>query len=330
MTDPRRATEKLRRRAISLPALAVGTAAMTISLPFWLPIVAIVDLARARFRMPVTRLGLFALQWGWIECGGVARAFGLWLRGRSSDEDAHYRLMGWWAGALMAALERTVGLRPSIEGRDALAGGDAIVLARHASFGDSLLSGWALASEMRLHPRYVLKKELLFDPCLDIVGLRVPNHFLDRGADDGDAELDALVRLAGTVGPGSVGVIFAEGTRANDAKRARALEKIGERNPERAARMAGLRRLLPPRPAGSTAMLRGAPDADVVLVWHTGFDGLDTVGGMIRRVAEPLVPARFVAVRVPRAEVPGGDGFERWLDDRWLEMDAAVDDALGG
>ncbi len=77
--------------------------------------------------------------------------------------------------------------------------GDAIVLSRHASLGDSLLSGWALATELRLQPRYVLKKELLFDPCLDIVGLRVPNHFLDREASDGSVELDAL-RETGTRG----------------------------------------------------------------------------------------------------------------------------------
>ncbi len=37
---------------------------------------------------------------------------------------------------------------------------------------------------------------------------------------------------------------------------------------------------------------------------------------------------RFVARRVPRAEVPDGDAFVRWLDDQWLRMDADVDAAL--
>ena len=77
------------------------------------------------------------------------------------------------------------------------------------------------------------------------------------------------------------------------------------------------------------ALLAGAPDADVVLVWHTGFDGLDSFGGMVRRLAWPLTPVRFVARRVARSEVPTDD-FIGWLDDQWLRMDAEVDAALAG
>jgi hypothetical protein len=32
--------------------------------------------------------------------------------------------------------------------------------------------------------------------------------------------------------------------------------------------------------------------------------------------------------RFPRSEVPDGEPFADWLDRRWLEMDAAVDEAL--
>jgi len=41
----------------------------------------------------------------------------------------------------------------------------------------------------------VLKRELLADPCLDIVGNRLPNHFLDRHATDSGPELAALPRV---------------------------------------------------------------------------------------------------------------------------------------
>lgn len=329
MSNPRGRVEKLRRRSISLTGLAVATITITLTVPIWLPVALVVDAARLRFRFPVARLLTFAVCWCWIESGGVLRAFALWLRGRAGDRDAHYRLMAWWAGALMRAMSRTTGMRPTIEHLDVLVPGNAVVLSRHASLGDSLLSGWAFATEAQIHPRYVLKKELLFDPCLDVVGLRVPNHFLDREATDGSAELAALEDLAAGIGPGVVGVIFAEGTRSNDAKRQRALEKIAERDPERAERMRPLRRLLPPRTAGSMALLAGAPDADVILVWHTGFDGLDSFGGMVRRLGRGLPPARFVAERVPRSEVPSGASFGRWLDDQWLRMDAEVDAALG-
>jgi len=328
MTDPRHRVEKLRRRAVSLPALAIGTLAITATVPIWLPISLVVDLVRLRWRFPMARLLAMGVCWCWIESLGVARAFGLWARGRSDDHAAHYELMAWWSAALMRSMRATAGMNPRIEGVEDLVAGDAIILARHASLGDSLLSGWALVSEVGLQPRYVLKKELLFDPCLDIVGLRVPNHFLDREAIDGSVELEAIADMASGIGPGIVGVIFAEGTRTNAAKRARALAKIAEREPERAERLGSLRRLLPPRPAGSMAMLDGAPDADVVLVWHTGFDGLDSFAGMMREVARGLPPVRFVARRYPRDEVPEGERFVAWLDDHWLAMDAEVDAVL--
>ncbi len=327
MPDHRSVRARLRRRIVSVPALVLAACTITLTAPLWAPVVVVIDLARGRRRLPVARLLSFGVCWTWLETAGVARAFGLWITGRARDERANYDLMRWWADALMRALELTIGIEPRVEGVDALDGGDAVVISRHASLADSLLSAWAIRGRGDVWPRYVLKRELLYDPCLDIVGLRVPNHFLDRASGD-DAELDALRELAAGVGPGVVAVIFAEGTRANDTKRTRALARIAERDAERAERLGPLRRLLPPRPAGSRALVEGAPAADLVLAWHTGFDGLDSFGGMLRLLARPLPPVRFVMRRVPRAEVPAGDGFDRWLDEQWLRMDAEVDAAL--
>ena len=328
MADHRSVLGRLRRRSISVPAMLLATGLITLSVPIWLPVAVLVDVVRLRFRLPIARLLGFGVCWCWIETVGVVRSARLWMVGRAGDEDAHYELMAWWAGALMRALEWTTGISPRIEGAAEVSEGNALVLSRHVSLADSLLSGWALRSELGLRPRYVLKRELLFDPSLDIVGLRLPNHFLDREAEDGSIELAEIATLASGVGPGTVAVIFAEGTRANERKRARALEKIGERDPDRARRMSGLRHLLPPRPAGSAALATGAPGADIVLVWHTGFDGLDTFAGMIEHLARPLPPVRWVARRVPRADVPDGDAFVAWLDEQWLRMDAEVDAAL--
>lgn len=330
MAEHRGRGEKLRRRLVSVPALFVTTAVSTLTAPLWLPVAVVVDAVRMRFRLPIARLLAFGVGWCWIEIWGVLHAGWLWSTGRADDEAANYDLMGRWSGALMTALRVTTGISPRIEGLDALAGGNAIVLSRHVSLADSLLSGWVTSSVARVWPRYVLKRELLFDPCLDIVGLRVPNHFLDRQSIDGAAELAELRALSDGVGPNVIAVIFAEGTRANPHKRARALEKIGERDPARAGRLAALRHLLPPRAAGSVALLEGAPDADVVMAWHTGFDGLDSFGGMVAKLAQPLPPVRFVMHRIPRSEVPRGDAFSDWLDDQWLRMDAEVDAALGG
>jgi hypothetical protein len=36
----------------------------------------------------------------------------------------------------------------------------------------------------------------------------------------------------------------------------------------------------------------------------------------------------FAARRVPRADVPSGDAFTAWLDNRWIELDEQVDQLL--
>lgn len=330
MSDHRSHRARLRRRGLSVPALLAFAVSITVTVPIWLPVSVLADAVRLRFRLPIARLLAFGVCWSWIEVAGVAHSFATWLAGKGTDPATQYGLMRWWAAALMAALQRTIGIAPRLEGGEALAGGNVVVLSRHASLADSLLSAWAIRVQAGLWPRYVLKRELLFDPCLDIVGLRVPNHFLDREAPDHDAELGALRQLASGVGEGIAAVIFTEGTRANPAKRARALERIAERDPERAERLAPLRHLLPPRPGGSAALVEGAPRADVVLAWHTGFDGLDSFAAIVAKLAKPLPPVRYVVRRVPRGEVPSGEAFLDWLDDQWLRMDGEVDTALNG
>ncbi len=318
------------RRLVSVPGLLLIAALLPGTSVIWVPLAVIVDVARGRLRLPLVRLLMFGVWWAWIETICIGRALGLSLMGRGKNTSKNYAIVRWWAKHQMNGLRATTGIRPVLEGAEHLVSGNAVVLSRHASLADSLLSAWAMCVEANLYPRYVLKQELLADPCLDIVGSRVPNHFLDRGALDGSVELAALRELSAGVGPGVVAVIFAEGTRANDKKRQRALEKIAVRDPARAELMSALTHLIPPRPAGSLALLEGAPSADVVVAWHTGFDGLDSFGGIISKLAKPLPPVRFVVRRVPRADVPDGERFAAWLDKQWLLMDAEVSAALLG
>ncbi len=327
-TTPPAAT--FRRRIVSVPMIPLGGIVLLALLPVWLPIVLVVDLVTAPKRLPRTRLLLFGLCWFWLESGALVGIFWNWITGRADDYEQMTKTQRWWATNLLRALRLTAGMRVEVEGVEAITPGRAIVMARHACLADSLVTAWAIVGKARKRVRFVLKRELLSDPCLDIAGNRLQNHFLDRHATDSGPELDALRELTVGLGTDECGTIYPEGTRANPKKRARALEKIGERDPERARRLAGLRHLIPPRPAGAQAMLEGAPDADVVLAWHVGFDGMDTFGGILGGVPPLFVgrTIRFVARRVPRAEVPSGEAFTTWLDEQWLLLDAEVDAAL--
>ena len=320
--------ETFKRRVVSVPGLFVVGLLLLLTLPVWLVLGGFADVARGRFRLPTVRLLAFGLCWAWLELAGITMAGAFWLVGRGKSQAAHYWLMRWWAARLMGVLQLTTGIKVAQVDAECLSPGPVVLLCRHASLADSLVSAWVSTTDRGMQPRYVLKRELLADPCLDIVGNRMPNHFLDREATDSDTELEAVRKLSVGMAANQLAVIFPEGTRASAKKRARALVKIGERDPERAERLAGLQHLLPVRPAGSAALIEGCPEADVVIGWHVGFEGLDTFGGILRHLARKPRPIRFRARRIKRSEVPTGDAFTRWLDDQWLEADRAVDDLL--
>ncbi|MFM2076150.1 MAG: hypothetical protein RJA49_40 [Actinomycetota bacterium] len=318
------------RRLRTVPGVVLAAVLLVTLLPLWLPLAAAADLLRLRFRLPTVRLLAFGLCWAWLETAGVLAAFAMWLVGGAGNQRAHFALQRWWAARLMGALRVTTGVRIDAAEADCLSPGPAVMLCRHASLADSLVSAYVVTNDAQMNPRYVLKRELLFDPCLDIVGNRLPNHFLDRDAADSSVELAQLRELSAGLRTDEIAIIFPEGTRAAPAKRARALEKIGERDPARAARLGTLQHLLPPRPAGSAALVEGCPAADVVIAWHVGFDGLDTFGGILRHLAGPPVPVRFHARRIPRDAVPSGEAFTAWLDDQWLQADHDVHLLLEG
>jgi hypothetical protein len=71
-------------------------------------------------------------------------------------------------------------------------------------------------------------------------------------------------------------------------------------------------------------LIAGSPQADVVVGWHVGFDGLDTFGGILRHLAHKPTPVRFRSRRIPRADVPCGAAFTEWLDALWLQADSDV------
>ncbi len=68
------------------------------------------------------------------------------------------------------------------------------------------------------------------------------------------------------------------------------------------------------------ALLDGAPDADLVLVTHEGFEALRQVGDALDGVPLPE-PIRVQVTRIERAAIPAGQDFARWMDDRWEEAD---------
>ncbi len=315
------------RRPVTISAVWLLALALLVLVPFWVIACLLVDLVGKKWRLPTLRLVAFALCWSWLEVIGVSVAGVLWLCGQGKNQGANYALQRWWAKRLIRSLRITCGFGIDVEGVEALSEKPLVCLGRHASLGDALVSAWVFGSLAQRLPRYVMKKELLLDPCLDIVGQRIPNYFVDRGSAAIRQEIDGIRAMASNMQPKDVAVIFPEGTRTNDEKRVALVQRLEKRAPERHSKLAGLERLLPPRSAGATALLEAIPGGDVVFLWHVGFDGLDTFGGVRRRLAQSEPHARVVLELHDRASVPNGVAFEAWLDDRWLEIDRKVVEA---
>ena len=316
---PARLRDATTRRSVTVPAVVTAAATLGSSVGVWAQIAAALDLLDSPRRMPRLRLGSLAMGWSALESVGVAASTALWVAGRSGDQEAHFRLQRWWADQLITTLERTVGLRFEVDDPGQLAPGPVVIAAQHASIADALVPVWLLG-QVGMRPRYVMKDDLLLDPCLDIVGNRLPNHFVDRDPADSAAELAQLEALAAGADADTACIIFPEGGVVTDASRERAKARIEARDPERLARVGPLEMLGPVRPGGTQALLRGAPDADLVMVTHTGLEAVRQLANAPAQV--PLVePVRIELTRIARADIPDGDEFGPWLDERWAERD---------
>lgn len=323
--------QKVARRLKTVPLVLVGLVLVTALLPVLLVGAFFVDLFRwlvHRKTWMAMRLVLFLWIYLIVEAVGIFGLLGIWLfsgfgrdRERMVDWTWHFQQL--WIGWLFAALQALLGLKVELEGTECLRPGPVIVFIRHASIVDNLLPSVFVAARERIHLRYVLKRELLSEACLDIAGQRLPNYFVRRETGE-EIERERIRSLAEGMGPEDGFLLYPEGTRFTPERRDRSLEKIAERDPGRAGRLSGLRYVLPPKAGGALAVLDGAPDTDVVIMAHQGFDGMRLISDIWDgELAGRVIRVRFS--RIPASEIPEGrDERVAWLDSVWIEMDGWI------
>ena len=265
------------RRCITVPTYLLLTSLMLASLPIWLPLSWLLGLILSGARS-AARCLLFIQTYLLCESIGIIASFLIWLfyLGRHSGPayiDANYRLQHWWANTLKRGAEVLFSLSFHVEGEDVLAGPGALMLARHTSIGDTVVPVVFYAMPMNKRLRYVLKKELLFDPCLDIVGNRLPNCFIDRFSDEVSAELSLLQTLVSGMTDQDSVLIYPEGTRFSVKKRQRVLQLLAHQGSSVLSMAEQWTQLLPPRPSGTLALLEVNPGRDVSMCAHAGFEG---------------------------------------------------------
>jgi 1-acyl-sn-glycerol-3-phosphate acyltransferase len=324
------------RRLVTIPGYALACLLVLGSAPLWVPVAAAVDWVR-RDGGVALRSGAFVAFYLVCELAGLLICAALWLLRGVARWDAerwaglHYRLQDAWGSSLLAAAVRLFDLRLEIEERGAGPGessarldeGPYLLLLRHASTGDTLLASALVGRPRGIRLRYVLKRELLWDPCLDVVGHRLPHVFVDRASDDSGREIARVQALARDLSACDGVLIYPEGTRFSAAKRARVLERLAREGDLKQLEYArSLHSVLPPRPGGALALLEAAPDADVVVCAHTGFEPAATLAQIWRGdLLHQTIRVRFQ--RISRASIPTArDAQADWLRERWQEIDA--------
>lgn len=326
----------LLRRVVVAPLVVLLTLALVTSLPIWLLVATVLSpLVPGRWRpLRLLSIGLMYLV---IESLMLVTFFVLWIasgfgwRIRSPFfQRVHYRLAELMLVVFFREARRVLRLRIVTEGdapgKGVAEPGPLIVCCRHAGPGDSFALLYALLHWYDRQPRVVLKDTLAWDPMIDVLMTRLPARFVNPHPHRG-ADLEQTIgELARGLDDDDAFVIFPEGGNFTPARQERAvarLRRLGlERMAERAERMT---HVLAPRPGGFLAALDAAPDADVVLVAHTGLDHLLTVGDLWRELPmDKQLIARWW--RVPRDRLPTGreDRIE-WLFGRWEEIDRWVD-----
>ncbi len=321
------------RRVVLAPAVIALTLLVVSTIPLWLVVATVLSpVVPGRLR-PLRLLSLVLMHLV-LESLMLVELFGLWIASgfgayirRPFFERIHYDIVQTYLVVFFREARRVLRLKILTEGPapDAYPGEPLLVCCRHAGPGDSFTLMYALMHWYGREPRVVLKDTIAWDPAIDVLLNRLPSRFISphKGVDL-EAEVGALAR---DLDANDAFVIFPEGGNFTPERRQRAIDKLRrlglEAMAQRAERMANV---LAPRPGGLLAALDAAPEADVVLVAHTGLDHMLTVADVWREIPmDKQIIMRWW--RVPREEIPADrDARIDWLFSWWERIDAWVDE----
>ena len=311
------------RRIMTVSTYFVLWVALTTLAPVWIPVTFVVGVVR-RCSFVILRLLMFFWAYLGTELVGLVAAAGIYLitpRNLERREDLFFRLECWWGSSLFSWICRFLSLSTSIEGDDQILPGPVLVFIRHASIIDTAVPVALISKPTGLRLRYVFKRELLVDPCIDVAGHASPNYFIDRGG-NAHEELAGIQQLAEDLGDQGV-LLYPEGTRFTERKKRIAIERLAKTHPELVPLAESFRHCLPPKAGGALSLLDAAPHADVLIVAHRGLEGLAEVGDLL----SGAVVGKDVEIRIWRinaADIPRGEARRRWLFDWWKRVDDFV------
>ena len=328
------------RRVVLAPLVILLTIVLLTAMPLWL-LIAVLLSPIVPGRLRPLRLMSIAMLLLVLESILLVELFGLWIASgfgafirRPFFERIHYDLVQTYLVVFFREARRVLRLKIVTEGPapDAHPGEPLLVCCRHAGPGDSFTLMYALMHWYGREPRVVLRDTLQWDPAIDVILNRLPSRFVSPKGSPGSSLEEQVGALARNLDHNDAFVIFPEGGNFTPERRQRAIDKLRRLGLEAmAARAERMENVLAPRPGGLLAALDAAPEADVVLVAHTGLDHMLTIADVWREIPmDKQIIMRWW--RVPREEIPAGreeriDWLFSWWEriDRWIDEHRPVD-----
>ncbi len=314
------------RRTLTVPAYFIAFVAFLAVSPVLLLAGLLIDIPLRR-RLATVRSFAMVDVFLFCEVAGTVSSFWLWIRHRDRQRflDANFALECWWASSLYRAGVWLFSLKLEIEGEEVTEPGPMMVFSRHVSPIDNLLPVALISDFRQIQLRWVINRSLLRDPCIDIVGNRLPNCFVANSSGDSEAEIRRVDALGRNLGPRDGVLIFPEGGLFTPSKRERVLRRLESQGSPLLERARSMQNVLPPRLGGSMALLAAARDVDAVFLAHTGLEGATEYhsilrGGLVGRTV------RVKMWRVPSSQIPStNESRIAWLFDQWAAVDRWVE-----
>lgn len=323
------------RRPLTVTAWLVMSIACLVTSPVLIGVAALASAVTGRPQVLIfarLMVAYFVLELaGLIACGALwlVSAGGLLMK-TQPFQGLHYRLLRWlvheFARRWLSWLEIELAAEQPSEAIHALeSDGPLLFFSRHAGPGDTVLLIDRLLTRFDRLPSVVFKQSVAIDPCVDLIGHRLPHAVIDTS--DKEACEARIEKVAAQLGSRGVLLLFPEGGNFTVERHRKAILKLRRTGRRReAAKAAHMPHVLPPHPSGALAALRGNPGADVIFGAHSGL-GLAAFPREIWR--ETPLRKTFTSQMwlSPAAERPAEpDAQVAWIYDWWKRLDQWIDE----
>lgn len=288
-------------------------------------------------RLALPRALLLAMYIMWEDIGLVVECWGLRIRsprGTSPTWDAdHLALIRVALHNIMFTAGRLVGFKIEVDGELTVGrpGHPLVVISRHAGPADSLAIASLLTNTAGRIPRVVLADALLWDPGIAMVLQRLHSYFIPSRTGAGDDRTRGVADLAATLSAKDAMLIFPEGRNWTAERHEDLVARLRVRgHSERAERLAATPWVLEARSRGVVSIREHAPDADVMVIAHTGLEMLAGPWQVLKAI--PFRNRLLIRGLTHRSEdVPTDpDEIAAWLREQWREVNDWVESRVSG